>query len=364
MNYKFCSNYPFEFENHLPDSEIIAKNLFGGNIGNILFQNSVVKSLQSNNTLFHGMPEKEDDKRKIDAYIWPIANLFCDIFLDLINYFTEKIVIAKKPIVIVGVGADSDSDFNISVNNVTAKAIKKFFDLLLEKTYIIGLRGIYTRDFLINKIGVPHERLNVIGCPSILYHGSHLNKNIKSNVSPQKICVHSGSTDENEAVFLNSILKKYHQSHVILTDLKQALMLQGASYINKPKDFRSLLPFYNDHFIIKEKRAHFFCYQNDLLKFFSNFDFTIGSRIHMTVASILSGTPALLIAHSTRVKELAMHLHIPHLDRKTIIKINNVQILYDFCIDKMKEFYDYYDDLLLSYKNFMKSNKLNINEEF
>jgi hypothetical protein len=63
-------------------------------------------------------------------------------------------------------------------------------------------------------------------------------------------------------------------------------------------------------------------YQRDQIRFpldprtwvdyLRDFQFVFGTRIHGTVASILAGTPALLLAHDSRTLELADYHHIPY----------------------------------------------------
>jgi polysaccharide pyruvyl transferase WcaK-like protein len=41
-------------------------------------------------------------------------------------------------------------------------------------------------------------------------------------------------------------------------------------------------------------------------------DFVFGSRIHGSIAAVLSGTPSYLLAHDARTLELARYFDLPH----------------------------------------------------
>lgn len=59
-------------------------------------------------------------------------------------------------------------------------------------------------------------------------------------------------------------------------------------------------------------------------------DFTFGSRIHGTIASIIAETPALLLAHDSRTTELADYHRLPYKQLKEIESNVLARELYDF----------------------------------
>ena len=54
-------------------------------------------------------------------------------------------------------------------------------------------------------------------------------------------------------------------------------------------------------------------------------DLYIGTRIHGVIAATLAGTPAMLITHDNRTRELAEHMAVPNID----IEEFEVEMLYD-----------------------------------
>jgi hypothetical protein len=80
--------------------------------------------------------------------------------------------------------------------------------------------------------------------------------------------------------------------------------------------------------------------------------FCLGTRIHGTVAALVSGTPALLIAHDARTQEMAEKMSIPHvlssdLDLQAPLDIG---ALYDKSSpDRFVEGYQAYRDRFLDF---------------
>ncbi|MFM8981771.1 MAG: polysaccharide pyruvyl transferase family protein, partial [Spartobacteria bacterium] len=64
-----------------------------------------------------------------------------------------------------------------------------------------------------------------------------------------------------------------------------------------------------------------------------NTDFTISSRIHGCVASLLAGKPALLLAHDQRTSELAETMGIPQRPIECVANIQTKEDLLDLIRD-------------------------------
>jgi hypothetical protein len=67
-----------------------------------------------------------------------------------------------------------------------------------------------------------------------------------------------------------------------------------------------------DHPLIRSDRVRFFLDPKTWFEHLSPYDFSFGTRIHGNIAALLSGTPALLLAHDSRTLELAEYHEIPH----------------------------------------------------
>jgi hypothetical protein len=67
-----------------------------------------------------------------------------------------------------------------------------------------------------------------------------------------------------------------------------------------------------DHPLIRDNRVRFCLDPTTWMDYLETFDFSFGTRIHGTVAALLAGTPALLLAHDSRTLELANYHDIPY----------------------------------------------------
>ncbi len=72
------------------------------------------------------------------------------------------------------------------------------------------------------------------------------------------------------------------------------------------------------------------CFANysDWISYMATRSFCVGTRIHGTVASLLAGTPAILIAHDSRTLEMADAMSIPFARAESAV-LKSAQDLYD-----------------------------------
>lgn len=359
---------PFEYEKRIPEDIVIRDNLFSNNIGNQLFFNSVVRSLNCEyNSIFH-YGYGCDSPEKMDRFVIPFANNIRNYACDEYEKVFELLRKTDKPFVISGVGTDSDSNFNTKLNDEIVSVVSEFYKEVLRRTESIGVRGEHTKKVLVEKCNIPTDKIDVIGCPSVRYYGNSLKRpSFSSDFSDESriaVCFTAYHYDNDEAIFLYNILKNYKNSFVFFTDKVEAEMLRNGKEITDQNRLHDLLPTRRDHFIIREGRARFIPYQADLMKCFNSFSFLIGSRIHMVIAAILSGIPAMLIAHSTRVKEIADYHHIPYVYRNQLHEYSGVRELYYKALVDMNSFYDNYSKGLEDYRVFMEKNGLVISDSF
>ena len=368
MKYMLFDKKPFEHEPYPTDEEMISKNLFLDNIGNLYFSNAVIRSLLNTGNTFHRYTNGMD-LNECDYNLLIHANTIRDGGADVYNRWYSEMDTCQKPFVVIGAGTDSWDGFDVYMSQDTIDTIHKCFTRFLERTASIGVRGDYTKRVLVEQVGLPADRIDVIGCPSLRYFGKHLEKfprkykrfgkDLRIAVNYTSYCYHN-----DEALYLHKILKKYKNSYVSFTDLAEAkLLLHGTPL---PADRRNdLLPTTPDHFIMQQNRAVFSPTQAGELELFKDFDFSIGSRIHQAVISVLAGCPAMLIAHSVRVLEIAQHHHIPYITRKELITRRPPlwELYYRACWG-MRDFYKHYDEKLVEYTDFLQKNGLDVNPDF
>ena len=71
-------------------------------------------------------------------------------------------------------------------------------------------------------------------------------------------------------------------------------------------------PIHLDHPLFREDKVRFFLDPPPWFAFLAARDFAFGSRIHGTIAALIAGTPAVVLAHDSRTLELARYFDIPH----------------------------------------------------
>ena len=287
----------------------------------------------------------------------------------MINYDNDIINSSEIPFVMMSIGADSDKNYRMNISELMKSNVSKLFNTILARTPEIGVRGEYTKKLLHDQCNMPLDRIKVIGCPSVRYFGKSLKK-FPRKYPPfsdnLKIAVNFTGYhyDLDEAIYLYNVLKHYKNSYVIFTDKCEAELLWYKNPLPEKRQ-HELLPTTPNHFIIKEGRARFCANQKGIMRMLSTFDFSIGSRIHQAIIAILSGCPALLIAHSTRVLEIAQYHKIPYILRSELTEKNPpLKELYYKTVEDMSNFYKQYDIGLNDYVEYLNKAKLDVNSNF
>lgn len=368
MKYLVFSSIPFESE-LVSDSDMIDNNLFINNVGNTFFTNAVYNTLNSTENKIVRYHEGISSCENFDAGILIHANDIRNGMTRVLDYEYEMMEEFKIPFVMMSIGTDSDSSYNTVLDESVRISTHKLFSKILERSPSVGVRGEHTKKIVVEQCNIQENKIDVIGCPSVRYFGNKLKRYSRafSRFSKDlKIAVNFTAYhyDIDEAIYLYKVLKEFKNSFVIFTDKVEADLL----FKNKPVPSsrrHELLPTSAEHFIIKENRARFLVSQKKIMSMMKTFNFSIGSRIHQAIVSILSGTPALLIAHSTRVLEIAKYHKIPYILRSDLVeKSPSIAELYYMTCAAMNDFYDYYDDGLREYSNYLCRNRITINDDF
>lgn len=176
----------------------------GGNAGNLLYANSVHRALSTtdNQVTAGGFSAHTLDdptewinkiNRKFDQLVIPMSNAFRYGFSIQLTQLTEIIRRLDMPVTVVGVGAQApatESGDGTFVMGKTGsswtpspeaaekhnKNVFAFATAVLEKSTSLGVRGEFTKRYL-ESLGVPGDRIDVIGCPSLFTWGPGLRVN-------------------------------------------------------------------------------------------------------------------------------------------------------------------------------------------
>lgn len=299
----------------------------GNNFGNMLFTNAVYNQIPNCSYIgFSFDPVKVS--ASFDHIVIPASN-WVNKKEDW-GFLAELIEKTSLPVTIVGLGSQLD---NIDDIHDIAAGTKKFLYIISQRSTSIGVRGEFTKSAL-NSLGI--SNVTSLGCPSIFTRLSV--PKLRLNFQGRKIRLGVGPTRYNLASSYQPISSD-KQRHLYQYAIKNACSIYyqseafEISYLNREvlkEDLESALQYYGIedkntfHELIMQKGK----YHKDLDQWISDVvkdDLYIGTRIHGAVAAIISGTPAILITHDNRTRELASTMGIPSID----IEDFNISMLED-----------------------------------
>lgn len=340
------------FSKLVTPSQSIALGSSGSNLGNMLFQNAVWKQLESIGqvpvAIGHDLYEQQHKKINNDGkmLILPLANSFRLESKKSLEKYTKLINKLKVPVVVVGVGCQTDMNFNTDKLKPIDKTVKEFVSAVLDRSATIGVRGECTYNYL-RRLGFTD--VEVIGCPSMYSYGDYL-----PDIKP----LPNFTEDTKIAVSISSKSKQCEFSSGLdwVGELVERICREytGTTYI--PQEQRSLERIIYgsqkkgiEHDIISNDLFEFLVEQRQVVTFtepiswinhLKKMDLCIGSRIHGNIAGILAGTPSVVMAHDSRTLELSQHHELPYI--ATSSKLTNTNVaeacaLIDF--DKTKKVY-------------------------
>lgn len=348
-------------------SEVIMKNMIGNNIGNMLFQTSVYRTLLCEDVVIDTInTSRKFTKWDIDqinanyeCLVLPFANAFRASFMSELQEVTKLVNNLKIPCVVVGVGAQAG--IGKDVNNAELdEVVKEFMKAVLKKSNIVGLRGEFTAEYL-SGLGFQAERdYTVIGCPSLYMFGRELPKMHINELTPKSnVSINSKiSLPQKFHDFLARSRKEIpHYNYVPQVIEEIARMYVGRSY---PADFGKKIP---KHFpvdftnsVYRTGKGISFVNVPSWLDYLSKKDLSFGSRIHGNIASILAGTPCYIIVSDQRIMELVDYHHIPHMLMKDLNKDISIFDLYEKA--DFTAIHKDHDKRFMIYLDFLKKNNL------
>lgn len=311
--------------------DTIMKDTIGGNCGNMLFLYSMFRTLMTGETGIDtnyyklNLSACDEINEKYSAFVIPLADAFRPNFGEM----TQLISFVKKlkiPCVVTGVGVSMpfEPDFSRSYNFDDQS--REFCKAVLEKSASIGVRGGVTARYL-EKLGFKNH-IRVIGCPSMFLNGNHLGIKDKGTLKfDSKVCFNAA-----KGCYKN-IWKFMDRNFALLSDyyfLPQGMYDLKLIYAGEPsKGTDTDYPCNLSHFLVKENRMRFFVNVKSWLEFLSQMDFSVGIKIHGTIAAIQAGVPSFLFAIDSRTRELAEYHNIPYMDAAAVDEKMNIFNLYD-----------------------------------
>jgi Polysaccharide pyruvyl transferase len=292
------------------------RNVFGGNVGNLVYGHAAHRTLTTSTTQVeaNGYAATADETRLInenyDVFVLPLANAFRTSFVPELIRLTRMINKLKVPVVVLGVGAQTTTTGDFDRLAPLSKVVGKFVSAVLDRSATIGVRGEVTADYL-NSLGF--RDVEVIGCPSMYLWGQDLpTPRIPTTIdSTSKVTV----TVSPYVVPMGPIVEHHLDTYPLLDYVAQdrttlERMLWGPRRTDRKRT--SDRPIYLSHRLFREQRARIFVDPWTWFDHLRTRDVVFGSRIHGTISAVVSGTPAVLLAHDSRTLELAEYHEIPY----------------------------------------------------
>jgi hypothetical protein len=153
----------------------LTQDVFNSNSGNYLFQHSMWKTLSvdgaelvSNSTLSERVPPEPGDAARIndefDHFVIPMANAFRREFEPRLARLAELLEGVTIPVTVTGIGAQAPHGHGIEALAPVDDTVKKFVGLVLDRSASIGVRGEFTRSYLLS-LGFPDDSIESSGAP-------------------------------------------------------------------------------------------------------------------------------------------------------------------------------------------------------
>ncbi|MEO6604966.1 MAG: polysaccharide pyruvyl transferase family protein [Aeromicrobium sp.] len=300
----------------------LTQDVFNSNSGNYLFQHSVWKALSvdgaeltSNGTLSERMPPQGGDAARIneefDQFVIPLANAFRPEFAPRLDRLSELLERVKIPTTIVGIGAQAAHGQGIESLAPIADSVKRFVGLILDRSASIGVRGEFTKSYLLS-LGFPDESIDIIGCPSLFLHGREftVDKKVDAITADSPLALNLTPEVPGIGAFATAQAERHPNLTYIGQDAHDLrMLLWGVPF---PHVHDLLAPVHLDHPLYQSDRIRLFLDTWPWYDFLATQDFAYGTRFHGNVAALLGGTPALLLAHDSRTLELADYHQMPY----------------------------------------------------
>lgn len=284
----------------------------GRNSGNMMFTEAIMRALPSPKAgTFRMMPDMFDG---CDSIVLACAN-WINEFEDF-GWLADALERTKLPVFMVGIGAQAGLD--MQAPKVPAGTLR-LLRLVADRSAVISTRGDFTSEVLLD-LGITSAVST--GCPSLLLadtegaislrpvstehpvlhgtrHGFGPCGGLQRHIYREAVRLDADLLLQSEDADIYFALGKISNPDI----LARALPVIAAAYeTDDPSNITEYL----------RVRGKFFREFKSWIAYMKTRDFCVGTRIHGTVASIIAGTPALLIAHDSRTKELAEIMNIPH----------------------------------------------------
>ncbi|MDD7416106.1 MAG: polysaccharide pyruvyl transferase family protein [Spirochaetales bacterium] len=208
-----------------------------------------------------------------------------------IKNLLEKI---NKPVIVAGLGANCFTGFDSNFHKQLPEDLIEFLHYLSHRCNELGVRGNFTAEVL-NQLGI--KNVTPIGCPSFFETG------------PNRIIKKKNFITEDRVFFTSNYPSPLNRTAFQVCQDHQEKEIVKAIAFDSIENFAS-----NEVFIDKyiKKRYRIFSDIGEWKNFASQFDFSLGYRVHGCILSLNSGIVSVCCNGDSRAKEMCELLKIPH----------------------------------------------------
>ena len=313
----------------LPIGEVLER--VGANSGNIIFTQAIVKLLHD--VRLGTFDVEACDFSGRDCVVLAAANWLND-FEDF-GWLADRLEKLTLPIFVFGLGAQAPyGDSTLKLNQGTIR----FLDIVTSSHGHFSVRGRHTFDFLTS---LGYCNVTATGCPSLMLVGpGGFDSSRFSSVSFDRCSISSTRHGFFDADGFHSSIYRFALSQrldiVLQSEVPDLSCLLDSSQYDFAAETvnEALVRAYGSASVVDIRNyicmhARFFTAYGQWIDYCRGRSFVFGSRVHGVVASLIAGTPAVLLAHDSRTRELAEFMGLPVVD--------SIDVLIDseFCVQSL-----------------------------
>lgn len=286
----------------------------GKNSGNLIFAASAQRSVMVDgvdveannlNTLMRSVDRLNEEQRHV---VIPLANAFRRGYLPQLGDLTTAIERLTVPVTILGVGGQFQLDGTPERSEEVDAAARRFMRAVLAHGPSIGVRGERTAAYL-SDLGF--SEVDVIGCPSMFLRGRdlHVRDTAPTFDKGTKVSLNLTPHVPIPAGWVADVFKRHPRAEFVAQEIRDLdAMLGGPAVKAGSREYPGSMR----HEVIADNKAVLHCHAPTWIESMAARDFTVGHRIHGNISSLLAGTPAHVIVHDSRTRELCEYFEIPH----------------------------------------------------
>ena len=313
--------------------QLIARNAFGGNLGNLAYQFGVYRTLINKETEllpdYYGvdrgritLKDAEMINKKYSAYICPMANGFREGFINHLIKYTSFIENLEIPFVVAGIGVSTDIKSDGYENFPFDEHVTNFINAIRDNGTIIGVRGRITGNYLSNLGFKEKKDFMVIGCPAMFSFGNHLKIRDKKITKESLISINSGLYSSKINNFIFKTMQEF-SNYYFIPQWRSELRL---TYIGRPnlKQKSEVYPVDLESPAYKNNRVRAPINVQGWIDFLKKIDLSFGARLHGNIMATIAGTPSIMIVKDGRMRELADFHRLTNITENELIEFDSV----------------------------------------